>query len=147
LYLWTFLEKGSLQSLSRTVWATGGATGLEIVVWSLLNAVTLAVWSWGVGWGLGSLSRRGGWIPLGTFYATVLLSSLTPNDIGLLPRHPAFGAFGVVAAVTAVHGALLVIASAFSGVASNVAGRGESWSGRLAIAGAVVALTCRTIVF
>jgi len=90
---------------------------------ALLNAATLAVWSFAAGWALGLFARRGIWIPVLAFYGTVLLASLIRNDIGILPRHSAFAAFGVVAAATAVHGAVLVIAPALCGLGWGLAHR------------------------
>ena len=48
---------------------------------------------------------------------------MVPDGIGRLTGHPAFAAFGFVAAATAVHSALLVIAPAFWGLRWNLAHR------------------------
>ena len=32
-YLWTFLRTGNFESLARTVWATGDATGADVLMW------------------------------------------------------------------------------------------------------------------
>lgn len=145
LYLWTFLSAGSLEPLARTIWATGNASAATVVAWALLNAATLAVWSTAAGWALGVVARRGIWIPVLAFYATVLAVSMIRNDIGILPRHPAFAAFGVVAATTAVHSALLVIAPALYGLGLALARRGVSVGARAAFAVGIVLLTYRAV--
>ena len=145
VYLWTFLGAGSFDPLARTMWNTGDANATKVAVWVLLNAATLAVWSTGAGWALGAFARRAIWIPVLAFYVTVLLVSVIRNDIGVLPRHPAFAAFGVVATATAVHSALLVIAPALYGLGLGLARRPVSVAARVAFAMAIVLLTYRAV--
>jgi hypothetical protein len=145
VYLWTFLGVGSFEPLARTVWNTGVANATNVAVWVLLNAATLAVWSTGAGWALGAFARRGIWIPVLAFYVTVLLVSVIRNDIGILPRHPAFAALGVVATATAVHSALLVIAPALYGLWLGRARRPVSAAARVVFAMAIVLLTYRAV--
>lgn len=143
VYLWTFMRVGGFDPLARTVWATGDLNAVTIVEWVLLNAATLAVWSSAAGWALGAFARRGIWIPVVAFYATVLLVSVTRNDIGVLPRHPAFAAFGVVAITTAMHAALLVIAPALYGLRLGLGRRPVSVVARVAFAMGITFLTYR----
>ena len=145
VYLWTYLHAGSLESLRRTVWAAGSATSADIVTWVLLNAVTLAVWSCAAGWALGIFARRGIWMSVVAFYGIVLLNSSIRHGIGILPGHPAFAAFGVVAAATAVHGALLMVAPALCGLRWSLARRRVSMPvmGLLAVGAAL--LTYRAV--
>ena len=145
VYLWTFLRVGSFEPLARTIWATGDTDATSVAVWVLLNAATLAVWSTGAGWALGAFARRGIWIPVLAFYVTVLLVSVLRNDIAVLPRHPAFAAFGAVAIATAVHSALLVIAPALYGLGLGLARRPVSVAARVAFAMAIVLLTYRAV--
>lgn len=145
VYLWSFLRVGSVEPLARTIWNAGDANAATVAVWVLLNAATLAVWSTGAGWALGAFARRGNWIPVLVFYVTVLLVSVIRNDIGVLPRHPAFAAFGVVATATAVHSALLVIAPALYGLGLGLARRPVSVAARVAFAMAIMLLTYRAV--
>jgi hypothetical protein len=145
VYLWSFLRAGSVESLARTMWNAGDANVATVAVWVLLNAATLAGWSTGAGWALGAFARRGNWIPVLVFYVTVLIVSVTRTDIGVLPRHPAFAAFGVVATATTVHSALLVIAPALYGFGLGLARRPVSLATRVAFAMAIMLLTYRAV--
>lgn len=145
VYLWALMDVGSLEPLARTVWKTGHASVAEVAVWVLLNAATLAMWSSAAGWALGAFARRRSWVPVVAFYSVVLLVSMVRRDIGILPGHPAFATFGVVAAVTAAHAALLVIAPALCGLALSLARRPVSVAARVAFALGIVLLTYRAI--
>ncbi|HEV8395948.1 MAG TPA: hypothetical protein VGQ37_16825 [Vicinamibacterales bacterium] len=145
VYLWSYLDAGSVESLRRTIWATGSATGADIVAWVLLNAVTLAVWSCAAGWALGLFARRGIWMSVIAFYGIVLLNSSIRHGIGILPGHPAFAAFGVVAAATAVHGALLVIAPALYGLRWSLTRRPVSPPAMALLAVVAALLTYRAV--
>ena len=145
VYLWTFVHAGNFEPLARTIWATGNTSAVDVAVWGILNAATLAVWSSGAGWALGVFARRGLWVPVLMFYSVVLLVGTLRNDIGILPRHPAFAAFGVVAATTAIHSALLVIAPALWGLGCGRARRPLPAVARVVLAAGTLLLTYRAV--
>lgn len=144
-YLWTFLHFVSFAPLRHTVWATGSDRAADITVWVLLNAATLVAWSWAAGWALGVFARRETWIPMLAFYGAVVLVALTRHDIGTVSGHPAFAAFGMVAAVTAAHSALLVIAPALYGLRLSLSRRPLSVTARVGCALGITLLTYRAV--
>ena len=86
VYLWTYVHAGNFEPLARTVWATGDTTGIDVLVWVLLNAATLAVWSCATGWVLGVFARRRIWMSVAAFYGIVLLNKLPPEGGRLRAR-------------------------------------------------------------
>jgi hypothetical protein len=145
VYLWTYLHAGGFEPLARTIWGTGDATATAVIVWVLLNAGTLLLWSCTAGWALGVLARRGIWIPVIAFYAIVLVNSPVRRGIDVIPGHPAFIPLGFVATAAALYGALLVIAPALWGVGRSMADRRRASPAALLLAAGAVLVTCRAI--